>query len=216
MIQIHGVPPSPYVRKVRAFLAEKGVEYELVTQQPMGQSPEYMAKSPLGKIPCLEDGDFVLPDSSAICAYLEKSHPDPALYPDDPHAFGRALWYEEYADSKLAQTCAGVFFQRIVRKLFFKQEPDEAIVKQTLEEELPPVLDYLQGEIGAADALVGGRFSIADLAVVTQLQQLRLAGEDVDAERWPALHRYLDVHTARPSFKACIEGEHQMLAALAG
>ena len=52
-IVIHGVPPSPFVRKTRVFLAEKNIPYELVMQQPFDPSPEYLAMSPLGKIPCL-------------------------------------------------------------------------------------------------------------------------------------------------------------------
>jgi glutathione S-transferase len=57
--------------------------------------------SPLGKIPCFQDGDYTLPDSSCIIAYLERTNPRPALYPEDPKEYGRALFLEEYADSRL-------------------------------------------------------------------------------------------------------------------
>ncbi|MCH7487516.1 MAG: glutathione S-transferase family protein, partial [Proteobacteria bacterium] len=53
----------------------------------------YRAKSPLGKIPCWEDGDYTLADSSCIIAYLEKAHPTPAIYPSEPKDLGRALWF---------------------------------------------------------------------------------------------------------------------------
>ena len=95
MPTLHGVSLSPFVRKVRVALAEKSIAYEQVPVMPFNQTDEYFAKSPLGKIPCWEDGEFVLPDSSAIIAYLERVHPEPALYPSDPKEFGRALWYED-------------------------------------------------------------------------------------------------------------------------
>jgi len=214
-IKIHGVPPSPFVRKVRVFLAEKNIPYELVPQQPIGQSAEYLAKSPLGKIPCLEEGDFTLPDSSAICAYLERIHPEPALYPREPKPFARALWFEEYADSKLAEVCGQPFFQRVVRPLFFQQEPDEALVAKIVKEGQPPVFDYLEGQLEeGAEGLVGGRFSVADIATGSMLAQLIHARLELDAKRWPKLASYRDRLHARPSFKSCIEGEKQMFAAM--
>jgi glutathione S-transferase len=68
MLTVVGVAPSPFVRKVRVFLAEKGIPYEMQIQAPFGQPPEFMKISPLGKVPVLRDGDFTLPDSSAIDA----------------------------------------------------------------------------------------------------------------------------------------------------
>ena len=124
-IIIHGVNASPFVRKVRVALIEKNIPYALKPQMPFGQPPEYMKISPLGKIPCLQDGDYALPDSSCIIAYLERTNPKPALYPEDPKEYGRALFLEEYADSKLVETLGPVFFQRVVRKVIFKQESDE-------------------------------------------------------------------------------------------
>jgi glutathione S-transferase len=214
-IVIHGVPPSPFVRKVRVFLAEKNVPYEIKTQQPFGQSAEYLAISPLGKVPCFQDGDFTVPDSSVICAYVERTNPEPALYPSDAKEFARALWFEEYADSKLAEVCGGPFFQRVVRPLFFKQESDEAVVAKTVNEAQPPVFDYLESQLAeGSDGLVGGRFTIADVATGTMLAQLIHAGLDVDAGRWPKLAAYRDRVHARPSFKTCIEQEKQIFASL--
>ena len=63
---LHGANVSPYVRKVRVALAYKGIEYESVFQNPWGAPPEYVEKSPLSKIPCWEEGDLVLPDSSVL------------------------------------------------------------------------------------------------------------------------------------------------------
>ena len=73
MPKIHGVNASPFVRKTRVALAEKGIVYELVPVMPIGVSDEFKKISPLGKIPCYQDGDFTLPDSSCICAFLERT-----------------------------------------------------------------------------------------------------------------------------------------------
>jgi glutathione S-transferase len=203
---LHGVSLSPFVRKVRVAMAEKSIAYEHVSVLPFGQTDEYRKKSPLGKIPCYEDGDYVLPDSSAIIAYLERIHPEPALYPSDPEEFGRALWYEEYSDTKLTDTLAPIFFQRFVQKNFFQQEPDEELVAQKLEE-AGPLFDYLDGEIGDREVMVGKYFSIADIAIGSIFLNFEYGSERIDAGRWPELAAYVARLHARPSFKGLIEQE---------
>ena len=206
MIVIHGVNGSPFVRKVKVALAEKSIPYEQKPVMPMGVSDEYRAKSPLGKIPCLEDGDYVLPDSSCILAYLERKHPSPPLLPDDPEQVGRALWYEEYGDTKLMEVIGPVFFERFIKKMLMQQEPDEERVRQTLELQ-PPVFDYLEGEVADREYLAGGRFSVADIAIASPFVNLMAAGVELDASRWPKLAEYVQRVLSRPSFKSCIEEE---------
>jgi glutathione S-transferase len=210
---LHGADLSPYVRKVRVALAEKGIDYEAIPVFPFGQTDEYKAISPLGKIPCYQEGDFTLPDSSCIIAYLERKKPSPALYPSDAQQFARALWYEEYADSKLAGICTVPFFQRFVQAKFMKQEPDEAAIQQVLTEDAPPAFDYLEKELEGREFLAGGQFSIADIATASFFVNMEHGGETVDAARWPKLVDYLARIHGRPSYKAIIEAEKAAVAA---
>jgi glutathione S-transferase len=198
---------SPFVRKTRVFLAEKGIPYELEPLVPFGVSEEYKRKSPLGKIPCLEHDGRPLPDSSVICAYVEKVQPQPALYPSDPWDYAQALWLEEYMDGGMIGTAMGPIFQERVIKKMFKQEPNEARVQEAEQKALPVFCDYLTGRLGDAQYLVGGRFTIADIAVASPFVNLQHAGVRLDAKRWPKLAAYLERIHARPSFKALIEEE---------
>ncbi len=207
MPTLHGVGLSPFVRKVRVALAEKNIEYEHIQQVPFGQPEEYFKISPLGKIPCLTEGDWALPDSSCIIAYLERVHPKPALYPSDPKEFGRALWYEEYCDTKLVNALTTVFFQRFVRPNFFKEEADQEIIQKALTEEIPPILDYLEGEIGDRAFLVGSHFSIADIAATSPFVNFAHGKEKIDNRRWPKVAAYVERIHSRPSYKPIIEEE---------
>jgi len=153
-----------------------------------------------------------IPDSSVIADYLEHKFPKPALYPSDPFLRARALWYEEYADSVLAQaTGPGVFFERIVKKML-KGQTDESIVAASLKDKIPPLFDYLDKEIGTKKFLVGDAFSIADIAVCTMLVNFMHAGESVDAARWPRLAAYAKAIHARPSFAGTIDQESKFVA----
>lgn len=207
MPTIHGVNLSPFVRKVRMALAEKNIAYDQEQVVPFGQTDEFKKLSPLGKIPVYQDGDLVIPDSSVIIDYLDRTEPSPALYPSDPAQRARALWYEEYGDTAVVGALTTVFFQRFVRKNFFQEEADEEIVKNAMENEIPAVLDYIEGELGDNEYLVGGQFSIADIAVTTGFVNLKIAGESVDASRWPKVAAYVDRVFARPAIKGVVEGD---------
>lgn len=208
---------SPFVRKVRVTLAEKGLSYDHEPLIPFGVPEEYKQKHPLGKIPTLVDGERVIPDSSAILAYLDSVHPEPSLYPADPYERSRAIWLEEFADAGL--TAKGLlvpFQQNVINALFFKQEADQALIREALQESLPPLFDYLEREIGDAEWLVGGRFSVADVATGSVFVNFAHGGGEVDAGRWPQLSAYLARVHARPSFKGLIEEDRQALAQMQG
>jgi len=208
---VYGANLSPFVRKVRVVLAEKGVEYKLDPISPFQPPPEFLAISPLKRIPVLRDTDVpepnTIPDSSAICDYLENKFPKPALYPSDHFQRARAIFFEEYADTQIAQNVGrGLFFERIVKKMM-RQPTDEDLVRKTLHEIVPPIFDYLEKEIGTKKYFVGDAFSIADISVGSMFVNFEHAGEKVDAARWPNLARYIAMIHARPSFKAMIDEE---------
>jgi len=208
MPTVYGVNLSPFVRKVRVALAEKGVPYELDPVIPLNVSTEFKKLSPLGKVPAYRDGDRTLADSSIICAYLERIHANPPLYPSDPYDYARALWFEEYADGGLTPIVGPkIFFQKIVGPLFFQQPTDAAVVTKAVDEELPPMFDYLESQLGDSGFIVGTRLSIGDIGVGSQFVNLRHAGFGVDAARWPKLATYVAGIHARPSFKALIDEE---------
>jgi glutathione S-transferase len=215
-LKLIGAHISPFVRKVRVLLAEKSLPYEHDPMVPFGVSDEYKLMHPLGKIPVLTDGDKVIPDSSAIGVYLEKTQANPSLYPSDAYELARALWFEEYADSGLINGTIVLFQERILGPVFFKRDGDEEKVATALNETIPPLFDYLERELGDNDWLVGNQFSIADIATGAQFVSFGHGKGEVDAERWPRLAAYVERVLTRPSFKAIIEEEQAMLKGMAG
>jgi glutathione S-transferase len=200
MITIHGSNVSPFVRKTLVCLTEKGVEFELNPITPFPAPESHLEISPLGKIPALTEGDLAIPDSSAICAYIEKRHPEPSLYPADAADYGRALWYERWADGELVGGTAALFFHRVASK-FRGVEPDEAAIAVILNKVQPTLFDYLEAEIGDKEYLVGDSFSIADIAVTSQFIQLLYSGEKLPAATHANIARYVQGHMQRPSFR---------------
>ena len=81
-------------------------------------------------------------------------------------------------------------------------------------EGLPEALGYLEAQLGDGEWFVGGRFTIADIAVGTALTQLHHAGESIDAARFPKLAAFAERIFGRPSFKGLIAEEKASFAAM--
>jgi glutathione S-transferase len=210
MLKIHGIGPSPFVRKVRIVLEEKNVPYELNPIMPGAGDDGLAAISPLGKIPVLEEDGWTMPDSSVIIAYLEATHPDPAVYPVDARLLARARWFEEYADTALVSVIGpDIFRQRVVGPAFFGKDCDESVVRTAIDEKLPPLFDYIEGELGSNDYLAGD-FSIADISVVSMLINMAHASELVDSERWPGLAGLYQRVVDRPAVARLIAEEREL------
>ena len=208
MSTVHGASLSPFVRKVRVALREKGVAYDLDPVVPFNLTPDFKKMSPLGKIPVYTPKTGVhIPDSSVIIAYLERTQPNPALYPENPEDMARALFLEEYADAGVVAAAGPVFFQRVIQPRFMGQKTDEAIVKDCLENKLPPLLEWLDNAINGNEYLVGKKFSVADIGVTSPFINLMYGGERVSAAKHPNLSRYLDRMFARPSFNELLQEE---------
>ena len=208
MATLIGVGGSPFVRKVRVVCAEKKIPYD---HEPVFPGQVDRKISPLGKVPACTDERGALSDSSVICAYLERAKPEPPLYPRDPYEFARALWFEEYGDTALLGVFGPkIFFKKIVGPRFLGQQFDPAEIQKAWDEEAPPLLDYLEGQVGDG-WLVGKTFSIADIGVGSQFVNLLQAGYRPDAKRWPKVAAYVERVHARPSFKTLIAEDNAFL-----
>ncbi len=210
---VYGSSFSPFVRKTLAFAAEKGVEVEV---KPVGlgnRDPEFRQASPFGKIPGFRDGDFCISDSSAIITYLEAKHPNPALLPAEPKSRARTVWYEEFADTILIACMGKMFFNRFVMPRFMGREGDLVTADRAEREELPPLIDYIEGIIPASGYLVDDRLTLADLAVASPFVNMEHVGFFVDATTHPKTAAYLRAIHARPSFAGMIAQEKAFAAA---
>ena len=100
-VTIVGNPVSPYVRKVLAACAVKGVEVQLDPIVGLMGNDDFDRISPLRRIPVWVEGEVTLCDSSVIVQYIEETRPGPSLWPADPVQRAKARWLEEFADTRL-------------------------------------------------------------------------------------------------------------------
>jgi glutathione S-transferase len=111
-LKLYGFPLSNYFSMVKSALLEKGIEFDVVSTRP-SQDADYLARSPMGKVPCIETEHGCLSETAAILEYLEDLRPEPRLLPREPYA--RAKVRELMHDLELyielpARTCYGAVF----------------------------------------------------------------------------------------------------------
>lgn len=209
---LYGSSLSPYVRKVLVYAAERGIELELKPTGFPNLDPDYLAASPLRKMPAFVDDDFKLADSSAIIHYLEAKYPDGPLIPAEARARGRTIWFEEDADTIMMSCGAKMFFNRIVAPRFMGRPGDVDAAEAAERDELPPILDYLERAVpDDGGFLVGDSLTLADIAVAGPFANFRYAGADVDAKRYPRTVAYVERILSRPSFSSWLEREAAFL-----
>lgn len=211
-MKIIGSYVSPYVRKVLACLALKGLVYEIDPITPFYGGEEFARLSPLRRIPVLVHGDLVLTDSSVICAWLDEEFPGRPLLPASPADRARARWLEEYADTRLGDVFIwGLFYQKIVRPIVWGEPGDAARIEKALAEDAPAALDYLEGQL-PAEGFLFGEIGLADIAIASFFRTAAYANFAIDAARWPRTAAFVARSLHHPCLAALLPFEQAQVS----
>jgi glutathione S-transferase len=199
-MKLYQFPLSPNCQKVVALAHEVGVSLDPVHVDLFkgeSRAPSLLAKNPNGKLPILEDGDFVLWESNAMLGYIAAKANRADLAPTTPRERADVDRWLAWHNSHFGPAIGKVAFQRIVKKLGGLGAPDEAIVKQGIEE--------FERFAGALDQALGnkeylcGRLTIADFAVATYAALTESCGLELD--RYPRAKAWSDRMSSRESLR---------------
>ncbi|WP_109796701.1 MULTISPECIES: glutathione S-transferase family protein [Novosphingobium] len=205
-MKLYGALLSPFVRKVAVVATEKGISWDLARGGPGSTDPEFLAASPLGKIPAIDDDGFTLADSTAIAFYLDAQYPQPRLIPDDAKLRAKAVFWDEFADTVLGASGLKILFNRLVGPKLLKVGGDEAVALQG-EAELPRWVDWFENEVPDGGWLLGDAFSLADIAVASTFRTLAYVGHGVDADARPRTAAWYARVAQRPAWAGVAERE---------
>jgi glutathione S-transferase len=195
--------PAPNPRRVRIFLAEKGISIPLVhvpMREGAHKSPDFIKKNSLGQLPVLErDDGATLAESVAICRYLEELHPTPLLFGSDPWQRAQVDMWTRRIELALGNRVAAVWINThpyTARLGTQYKDYGEAMRVRALE-----VMHWLDGEIGAREFLCGAHYSMADIVALTTLDFAQFIGIDIPASAAQLRAWHVRV-AARPSATA--------------
>ena len=197
MLRLCGFHISNYHNKVRIALLEKGIEHVDDAGCKPSQDEDFLARSPMGKVPFLEAGAGRISESQVICEYLEDAYPQKPLLPKDP-------W--ERAKVRELITFLELHVELVVRRLypvlFGRTVSDET--KAAVEKALAKGIRGF-GALAKFDPYVAGReLTLADCAAFVHLPLVSLTtklvyGRDF-LEGMPQVKPYLKMLGERPAF----------------
>ena len=194
---------APNPRRVRIFLAEKGIQVpteQVDIARAENRQPPFLAKNPMGGLPVLEldDGTY-LSESVAICRYFEGLQPDPPLMGVDARDRAFVEMWNRRMELELFAPIAQTF--RNTHEFFkgrIEQVPAWAEVCRRVAEKR---MEWLDSELARREFVAGERYTIADITALAGLDfgritNIRIAPEQKNLQRW---HEKV---SARPSARA--------------
>ena len=196
MYQLISATPSPYARKVRIQLAEKGIPFELITEVPWNSETQTPRWNPLEKLPVLicPNGDSVF-ESRYINEWIEMKHPAPPLVPKDVDGILAVKRFEVIVDGA-CDAMVLMFFEK-AREEDKRSAPWYARQQRKLD----GALRELSRVIGDKPFCHADIFSMADIATGTLLGYLTVRWPQNDwRTQYPNLAVYSDRLEERPSF----------------
>jgi glutathione S-transferase len=203
-MKLYDAGRAPNPRRVRVFLAEKGVRVPVISidlARLEHKAPAYVAVNPLQRTPALElDDGTVISESIAICRYFEELHPEPPLFGTGALERARVEMWQRRLEFGLLGTVAAVF-RHLHPAMAEMEVPQVAAWGETNKPRVIEFLRFLDGELAARRFIAGDRFSVADITGLVGLDfmnpaKLSLPDDLANVRRW---HAEL---AARPSAQA--------------
>jgi glutathione S-transferase len=213
MLRLCGFHISNYFNKVRIAMLEKGIDFELDPACRPSQKDEFLARTPLGKVPFLQvDGQHLI-ESQVICEYLEEVYPQKPLYPREPLA--RARVRELVAILELHME---LVVRRLYRSVFFGGGPASEELKASVQAELAKGVRAFRMRAKFDPYVAGAELTLADCAAFVHLPLVSLATKlayGADAlESMPQVKAYLKLVGERPAFRQVNEDRKAAQAAM--
>jgi len=202
-MKLYDARTAPNPRRVRIFLAEKGIEVpteqvDIVSAQ--NRSPEFRTKNPMGTLPVLElDDGTTIAESVAICRYFEETHPDPPLMGTDAKDRAVVEMWQRRMELEVFVPVAQAF--RNVHAFFKGRIPQVAEYGEVCRTHAQQRFAWLDEVLADRPFIAGERYTIADITALCgidfgRVSDIRILPEQVNLARWHA------AVSARPSAKA--------------
>lgn len=177
-MKLHVFPPSPRAAKVLALVNHLGLDCEVAIVDLFGggnQTPAFKALNPNGKMPVLEDGDFVLWESNAILQYLAAQKPEGGLWPTDPRRQADVSRWQFWDAAHWDPLCATFIFERIVKQMTGQGAPDAALLTKA-ETDFQRFAPVLNGTLQGRRWITGDTLTVADFGLGSPLMYAQPAG----------------------------------------
>ncbi len=191
-MKLYDLPPSPNARRVRIFIAEKGLEIPIVPVNMMtgeNQSEDYLAKNSLGKMPLLElDDGTCIAESAAICRYLEEMNPNPPLMGRNPLEKALVEMWHRRIELEFLIPMITIFLH--TGEMWKDRVTQIPQVAETGILNVKDRMEWLDRELDGKEFITGEDYTVADIAAQCAFVMgkaalgLRIAEDQLNLSNW--------------------------------
>ena len=164
-MKLYDLAASPNTRRVRIFIAEKNLEFEMVPIDMMSgenKTEEYLAKNPLGRMPLLElDDGTCIAESIAICRYLENEFPDPPLFGTTSLEKAMIEMWQRRMEFQFLNPLIDIF--RNTHEMWKDRIVQIPQVAEIASEGVKKQMVWLDQELQGKEYIAGDGYSVADI-----------------------------------------------------
>ena len=205
MRTLHHLWLSPFCRKVRIVLAEKGLDFEVKVEKVWQRREEFLRLNPAGSVPVLVEPDgAVIAESWVICEYLDEVYPDPPLIGATPAERAETRRLVAWFDGKFHhEVTDNLLTEKLDKRFMGMGGPDSAAIRAG-HANIPTHLEYIGYLCERRTWLSGGGLSLADAAAAAHISALDYLG-DVPWEEHPAAKDWYVRIKSRPSFRPLLQ-----------
>ncbi len=198
----HGSRSAANILKIRAALAEGGVDYGyVVVDLAKGEQhkPDFVAINPHGKVPVLVDDGFALPESDAILWYVAEKYPSAKLLPAELQHRARVLQWCNFASTSLYSQSYDLYTHTTGAELANRS----AFVAQRARGALDRALAVLEKRLSDREFVATDALTIADLAIAAVVHMLRTRSQ-IDSPAYPRVTAHHERVAQRPAWRKAL------------
>jgi glutathione S-transferase len=200
MLTIYGNPMSTCTRKVLMTLAETQTPYEMVVidfgKGEHKQAP-HLRRQPFGRVPALEDGDFAMFESRAMCRYLNRKAGG-SLVPAELKAMARVEQWISIETSEFSSHAMKFVYHHVFRR------PQEPAVLEAAGKALETTCALMDRQLAQTPFVAGEAFTLADICFMPYLEYLMSSPARDNFGRYASLVEWWNRIGERPAWRKVV------------
>ena len=180
-MKLYGNDFSPNSNKARFGLNAMGVDYEFQTVNLAGgeqRTEAFTSINPVGRVPALVDGDFMIFESNAILRYVAEKIKSP-LYPQELKKHALVNQWLDFCSIHIGGAMTKMYFNTIIYK-FVNAQRDENSYNEG-RKFLTDFCKIIEGQLSKGAYVCGGELTLADIGLLALLDPCEVVGFDLAA-----------------------------------